>query len=290
MQVLEHQNERGPPRRHLDGRAPGGKEGGPVDDLGSPAPIVAARRSAAHARAIRRRGLKPPESPRARPRRLFLQADEADQQGAQRPVGDPLAVRETLRDRHRCIGRECGQPMQELLDQAGLPGAGGRDEAHEEWAAIGEGPTGDQLELRQVVVPADERSGTAPPRPPARGGAAPGPAAACPSRRSRSGAQGEPVPSSPGGPLAAQDGPRLGRLLQARGDVHGVAGDQEVARMLSRVATTSPVFSRFAPAAGDRASDPPGRGRGSRAPPTSRAAHRHRAPGEARRPPSRRRR
>ena len=133
-------------------------------------------------------------------------------------------------------GERAGSRCRNSSTRRVFPASGGRDEAHEKWASVGEGPPGDGLELRQVVVAPDQRKagrrGLG--RPPEEGqrldrqplsfhidlGRAP---------------QGEPDPSSPGCPLAAQDGPRLGRLLQARGNVHRVARDQEVAcRVVAR--------------------------------------------------------
>ena len=123
------------------------------------------------------------------------------------------------------------QPFEELLDQTCLPDARGRDQAHEKRPPFGEGPAGDKLQLLEVRVTSHERD-------PLRNGTTPPPL-------NGHGQERLAFPLSldlhrrpefkrmrrrPRRPLAAPHGPRLGRLLQARGDVDRVTGDQKVPR------------------------------------------------------------
>ena len=148
-----------------------------------------------------------------------------------RPEGDPLAVRQAAPAGDR---RPLGHRLQELGDEARLPGAGDRLDDHQARAPR----LGDRRELRperrELLVTADE------PRRPARAQAA---ADRTPS--SRNAGIGSDLPLSSSGSTASssvdvrdqlagerpdQHLVRAGGLLEARGDVDGVAGDEPLPR------------------------------------------------------------
>ena len=109
-----------------------------------------------------RRPRRPPRGarPRARRRitsgrRVVREAEDREQDRAHRPVGQALAVREALGRSRRRTGRR-PSAVEELLEQPRLPDAGGRDDAHQVRPPLVERAAGDELELREVGVAADD--------------------------------------------------------------------------------------------------------------------------------------
>ena len=155
--------------------------------------------------------------------------EEAQQDGAHRPVGESLSVRHALGHcdlRDGCDGRK---PEQELLDQPALAGPRRGDDAHQVGPALDQGAARDELQHADIRVAADERGSRAgdhgwPDERPRRD--RPGLAAQVhgPRRPERIGAEGRAR-----GPGAGQDLPRLGLLLETGRDIDRVSGHQEVA-------------------------------------------------------------
>ena len=83
--------------------------------------------------------------------------DEPVEDGAERPVRKPLAVRKALRDRDPRIRRARLEPLEELFEQPRLPRAGRGDDAHEERALVVEHAACGKLELREIAVAPEQR-------------------------------------------------------------------------------------------------------------------------------------
>ena len=232
VQVLENDHERVAARRGLDGRPPGGKEEVFVDAFGAG---LADRRREEPGISVR---VLHPDVAQPRSNRL---ADlgwcrvlgctgEREDDLAHRPVRELLSVGQALCGGHRRAGSQARQPAHELLHQPRLAHAGGRDDADQRRPSFDDRTTGDELQLRQVVLAAHERQADAalglgllwPDHEPRRHG-----------RRFAPGPDFDLVAEFEivGGPyraVAGQDRPWLGLLLEPRRDVGRVAGDEEV--------------------------------------------------------------
>ncbi len=82
--------------------------------------------------------------------------DDPEEHGAQRPVGQTLAVGQALRDGHARVRRDARQMVEELLEQARLACAGRRDDADQERPLLVECAAGDEVQLGQVSVTAED--------------------------------------------------------------------------------------------------------------------------------------
>src|SRR5437867_11105336 len=87
-------------------------------------------------------------------RRFGRYADEIDEQVAERTVRERLAVRRAMRVG---MARIRGEPLAELVREAALPRPRWRGDRHEVGAPVAEGALRDQVQLREIVLAADER-------------------------------------------------------------------------------------------------------------------------------------
>src|SRR5437867_10575649 len=167
-------------------------------------------------------------------------AEEPAQQTTEGEERHRGAVGQTLRGRHHDITT---QARGELLHQPRLAGAGGRADRHELRPALAERAPRDEVELRKVRRAAEERRALHSPtqelleehrRGKRRGLALRGDALVVP--------EAERAGHRATRPVAHEDRAFVRVLLQSRGDVHRIAGDEKVAAA-SRAATTSPVFT-----------------------------------------------
>ena len=132
VQVLEHDDERVATRGRFERRAPGSEQLVFVDpfrarltDGGGDETRVTIHVVDADVAEPAADGL--PDLSR---RRVFVRFRQREDHLSHRPVGQLLAVGKALRDGDRRVVGEPRQPGQELLDQACLARAGGRDDAH----------------------------------------------------------------------------------------------------------------------------------------------------------------
>ena len=236
MEVLEHDDQRVLPGGRLQRRPPGGEQQVLVHSLGAGLPDRGREQPRVAVRVLHADPFQPDPDRVAdlAGRRVLGGAGEGEEDLAHGPVGELLAVGQALRGRDHGVGREAGQPVEELLDQPRLADAGGRDDADHRGPPLVDRTPRDQLQLRQVVLPADQRQAVTL----ARFGLARtdddvrGDRCRLASRRDVDLVAELEVVGRADRAVAGQDRPGLGRLLQARRHVGGVAGDQEVSRRL----------------------------------------------------------
>ena len=255
MQVLEHDDEWVLPGGCLQRRAPRGEQQVFVHAFG---PGLSDRRGQEARVAVGVLHADPlqPDPDRVADlarRRVLGRAGQREQDLAHGPVGELLSVGQALGGRDHSVGRQAGQPAEKLLDQAGLPHSGGRDDADHRGPLLVDGAARDELQLGQVVLATNQRQVVALP---GLGLARTDDDVGGHRRRFAAGLDldlgGElEVVGGANRAIAGQDHPRLGRLLEARRDVGGVAGDEEVARRL--VAACHHLSSADAEADGDAA-------------------------------------
>ena len=159
VQVFEYQDERMARRGQLDGRPPGAHQSRRIDRLRF---AGADRRRQQVGQAdwiLGAKVLQPPRNgaPEFARRGVLVDVGEPAEHGTQRPVRQPLAVREALRDGDAGVRLEASQPVETLLEQSCLARPCRRDDAYQVGPTFLERATGRQLELRQVGVTTDDR-------------------------------------------------------------------------------------------------------------------------------------
>ena len=159
MQILEHEDERRATGGDLEERSPRSQQCRPVRHLGLSRPYGRRQELDLAIQRLQTRAFEPDADGVAdRERsRVIRHADQAIEDAAQRPVGEPLTVWKALSDRHGGARLDRGQALEELFEQPRLPHARRGNHADEERTQLVEGPTGHQLELLQVWGTADQR-------------------------------------------------------------------------------------------------------------------------------------
>ena len=231
MEILDREHERSIGGRELDGSPPGGVEPGAVAHLGLPGADGCHEQVAVASRIRIAQALQPLLSGGAQALRrdVVREAEEPQEEPAHRPIGETLAVGQALCDRDDRVGCDLGESIEELLEQAGFPGAGRRDDAHQVGPSLAERASSDELELCDVVVAADDRR--SPPvadqgraeKQCARNG---GGLASDPRRGGRS--ERKSAADGAEGSLRDDDLPRISALLEPRRSVDRIASDEEV--------------------------------------------------------------
>ncbi len=234
VQVLEDDDQRRVTCGRLEGRAPRRKEQVLVDAFG-PGLADGGRQQLRFAFGVHDAETAEPRPDRLthlRGRCLFAGAGQREQHLAHRPVRELLAIRQALCSGHDRVRRQGWQPVQELLDQARLACARGRNHADHRRSPLAYGATRDQLQLQKIVLAADKRQSHAGLRPlPARADhLASGNRDGLPLRHDLDLiAELKRVDRGAHRAVADQDRPRLGGLLQPSGDIGRVTSDQKVA-------------------------------------------------------------
>ena len=236
MQVLEDDDQRVAPGGGFDRGSPRGEQQVLVHALGAGLADGRGQQPRIAVRVLHADPLEPDPDRVAHlaRRRVVVRAGQREEDLAHGPVGQLLAVGQTLRGGDDGLWREAWQPVEELFDQAGLPHPGRRDDADHRRPLLGHRTPRDELELGVVVFAADERQAFAPrtlalARPDHQPRCDRGGFSSCCDLHLVAELE---VVGGPHGAVAGEDRPRLRGLLQARRDVGRVAGDEEVARGL----------------------------------------------------------
>ncbi len=231
MEILEDDHQRSAPRGQLDRIAPRREQGCTIGDLAFAGADSSGEQIRGICAALEGVLGEPRCGALAHRHRCCVvsKTDEPVEDSAQRPVREALPVRQALRHGDPRVGIRLRHSVEKFLQQSRLPRARGRDEAHEEWPLLGKRAPRNQLELFEIGVAAKERDTWchAMLEPADERVSGDGLSFALCAKRSPLGER-KSGPRCTGRALAAEDSPRLGRLLKSRCDVHGVARYQEI--------------------------------------------------------------
>ncbi len=201
----------------------------------SAAPIVAARISAVRSGS----GSSDSRSQETRADRtssgleIVAEPDDRQQDRAHRPVGQALPVRQALGDRD-AHGRF--EPIEELLEQPGLPDPGRRHDADQVRTSLVERATGHQLQLVEIgIAPDDPGSGRALQAGRDADEQAGGDRSSLALRLDLDRwSELEPIDHGADRSLAHQDRPRLGGLLETSRGVDRIPGHEDGGVLVAR--------------------------------------------------------